>query len=202
MANKSTKVLNVLISFGGLFLLAVFLVAFISEDLLSTNAILTASMLLQILLGLLVVTISIFMTKKAYQLFLGLLISVYGVLLYVMHFILPYNIYEIWPLFVVFAGIILLVTGKYKYKKFKYGFGVPAVVMICMGCWFILFSLRVIKVPFSTIAAVVGPLFMLLAAGALIMFFFLQQKHNELVIKDDNQGDFGDEEIDSEKSGR
>lgn len=193
MTNKSTKILNVLISFGGLFLLSVLLVAFIKEDLLSTNAILVASMLIQILLGILVVTISIFMTKKAYQLFLGLLISVYGVLLYVMHFILPYTIYEIWPLFVVFAGIILLVTGKYKYKKFKFGFGIPAVVMICMGCWFILFSLHIIKVPFRTIAAVVGPLFMLLAAGAFIVFFFLQQKHKELIVTDENQGDFADE---------
>lgn len=193
MANKSTKVLNVLISFGGLFLLSVLLVAFIKEDLLSTNAILTSSMLLQILLGILVVTISIFMTKKAYQLFLGLLISTYGVLLYVMHFILPYTVYEIWPLFVVFAGVILIVTGKYKYKKFKFGFGIPGVVMICMGCWFMLFSLHIIKVPFSTIAAVVGPLFMLLAAGAFIVFFFLQQKHKELIVTDENQGDFADE---------
>lgn len=200
--NKSTKVLNILISFGGFFLLAVCVIAFMREEWMTTNAVVTTTLLLQILLGAFIINTAILLTKKAYQLFLGLLIAGWGILLYLLEFVLPYTMYQMWPVFVITTGIFLLITGLYKYHSFKFGFGIPAFVLICMGPYFMLFSFNIIKVSFSMVATVLGPVFMLLIAVLLIIFFFMQQKHSELIVNDDNRGDFEDEELDNSRFGK
>lgn len=195
MANRSTNVTNILISFGSLIFIAICIIAFLREEMISANAFVATILLLQILLGVIIVTTAINLTKKAYQLFLGLMIACYGILCYLMRFVLPYTVFQIWPIGIIVAGIIMIVCGVYKYKKFKFGFGIPGVVLICMGLWFMLFSFKIIKISFSTFATIAGPLFMLVVGVVLVLFFFAQQKHSQLVIKDDNQGDFGDEEL-------
>lgn len=202
MVNKSTKVLNILISLGGLVLLAVCLIVFIKEELVYTNAAVTVSLLLQILLGACIINTAVLLTKKAYQLFLGMMIAGWGVLLYLMEFVLPYTIYQMWPVFLVISGIFLLITGIYKYRSFKFGFGIPSVVLFCMGIYFMLFSFKIIKISFSVVATVLGPLFMLAVAVFLILFFLVQQKHSELIVNDDNRGDFEDEELDNSRFGK
>lgn len=200
--NKSTTVLNILISLGGLFLLGVCLIVFIREDLVTTNAAVTTALLLQILLGAFIINTAILLTKKAYQLFLGLMIAGWGIILYLMEFVLPYTIYQMWPVFLASAGLFLLFTGIYKYRSFKFGYGIPAAVLFCMGLYFMLFSFKIIKVSFSIVATVLGPFFMLLVGVSLIIFFFAQQKHSELIVNDDNRGDFEDEELDNPRFGK
>lgn len=202
MSNKTTKVMNIFISFGFLFFIAIFVTAFIYEDLLSKNAVLALSLLLQILFGVIVFNTSILYTHKAYQIFLGLLIGGWGILLYLMHFVLPFSVYNMWPVFLFFSGIFLIVSGAVKYKSFKFGFGIPAITLILMGIWFSLFSFKIIKIPFSVVATILGPIFMLAVAIFLIIFFFVQQRHSELIVNDEVHGDFADEEITHLDSGK
>lgn len=202
MSNKSTKILNVLISLGGLFLLGVCLIVFIKEELVTTNAAVTIVLLAQILLGAFIINTAIILTRKAYQLFLGFMIAGWGIVLYLMEFVLPYTIYQMWPVFLVISGLFLLITGIYKYQTFKFGYGIPAAVLFCLGIYFMLFSFKIIKLSFSVVATVMGPFFMLLVAVSLVIFFFAQQKHSELIVNDDNRGDFEDEELDPSRFGK
>lgn len=195
MGKRSINVTNILISLGSLIFIAICVIAFLREDMISTNAFVTTILLLQILLGAVIVDTAIILTKKAYQLFLGLMIASYGILCYLMRFVLPYTVFEIWPIGIIISGIILIIVGVYKYKKFKFGFGFPGICLICMGVLFMLFSFKIVKISFSKFATIAGPLFMLVVGITLVLFFFAQQKHSELVIKDDDQGDFGDEEL-------
>lgn len=199
---RSTKILNIFISLGGLFFITLCIVAFLCEDLISTNAFITILLLLLILLGCFVINLAILLTKKAYQLFMGLLFTGWGILLYLMHFVLPYSMFEVWPLFLVLAGIFLLVAGIFRYKKFKYGFGITAITLVLMGIWYFLFSAKIIKISFSLVAEVLGPIFMLCVAVFLIIFFFVQRRHSELIVQDDLKGDFEDDEFDHPRLGR
>ncbi len=202
MANKGTKVLNIFIGFGTVFFIAVCIIAFLKEELLSTNSVVTIILLLQILLGAFIVNTAILLTKKAYQFFLGLIIGGWGILLYLMHFSLPFTMYQMWPVFLLLAGIFLLIAGIYKYKKFKYGFGIPSIVLMIMAIWYMMFSFKIIKIPFSIVSTVLGPAFMFLIGVGLIVFFFVQQKHSEFVVHDEDRGTFEDEEIDHPQLGK
>ena len=199
---RSTKVLNIFISLGGLFFITLCIIAFLCEDLISTNAFITILLLLLILLGCFVINTAILLTKKSYQLFMGLLLAGWGILLYLMHFVLPYTMFQMWPLFLVLAGCFLLASGIFRYKKFKYGFEIPAVTLILMGIWYFLFSFKIITISFSLVAEVLGPVFMLCIAIFLIIFFFAQKKHSELIVQDESKGDFEDEEFEHPRLGR
>ena len=202
MGNKTTKVMNVFISLGFVFFVAICIVAFLKEDLLSTNAVIATLLLLQIIFGAIVINTSILYTKKAYQLFLGMHIGGWGILLYLMHFVLPFTMYQMWPVFLICSGFYLIVAGLIKYKSFKFGFGIPAITLICMGLWYSLFSFKIIKLSFSIVSTVIGPFFMLFVAVMLVLFFFAQKKHSKLVIQDDVHGDFEDEELNHMESGK
>ena len=99
------------------------------------------------------------------------------------------------PCFVLVAGLLLIAAGSYKYHKLKFGFVIPSFTLVGMGLWYLLFSFRIVRLPFKTVAATMGPVFMLLVAAFLVIFFLVQQKHKELVIKDDNTGTFDDEDV-------
>ena len=54
--------------------------------------------------------------------------------------------------------------------------------------------MHIIKMSFRTVVATLGPFFMGSVALFLILFFLLQQRHEELVVKDEEIGVFSDEE--------
>ena len=107
---------------------------------------------------------------------------------------LPYTIFQWWPFLGVVVGLILFATGIYKYKRITFGFLIPAVTLFLMGGWLMLFSFKVIKVPFSQVALIGGPLFMILAVVFLFAFLLVQQKNKNLVVKDDEPNSFEDDE--------
>ena len=62
-----------------------------------------------------------------------------------------------------------------------------------------LFTFQIIKVPFTKVTKVTVPSFFGVVAMFFILMFVLQQRHKNLVIKDDEQGTFSDEEIQLEE---
>ena len=154
----------------------------------------------QFVMGLLIIIFSLRLVKKAVPLFIGLLLTFWFMLDVIVYAVPDYGVKEFWPCFVLLAGILLIISGRYKYKKLKFGFVIPAVTLIGMGLWYLLFSFRIIKRSFLTIAATLGPVFMLLVALFLVLLFLAQQRHKELVVHDEDTGVFADEDIPINKS--
>lgn len=155
----------------------------------------SAMLAVQLLLSLVIIFLDLFGQKKAFPLYIGLLMLFWGLLSIIVYVNPDYGISQFWPLFVILSGILLIVSGCYKYKKLKFGFVIPSVTLIGMGLWYMLFSFKIIKLSFVTVAAVLGPVFMLVIAGSLILFFLAQQKHKQLIINDDDTGTFADEDV-------
>lgn len=194
MNDKSSKLLNVLISYGIAFFAICSAVIYVNLYQKSLNILVYSFLGIQILLGLLIFLYSIIKTKKAYHFYIGSLFICWGVLtIFIIYN--PNLLFKMfWPIYGVIAGIIFLISGFLKYTKIKFGYLIPGFTLIGMGVWYSMFSFKIIKVPFLTVAGFAGPLFLLGIALSLIFYFYAQQKHKTIVVKDDVAGDFSDEE--------
>ncbi len=161
----------------------------------SFDLFITSMVIAQLLISLVIIIMDLISQKKAVPLYIGLLLLFWGILDIIVYASPDYGISQFWPLFVILAGILLIVSGCYKYKKLKFGFVIPAVTLVGMGVWYMLFSFKIIKISFVTVAAILGPAFMLLVAVLLILLFLAQQKHKQLIINDDDTGTFDDEDV-------
>ena len=153
--------------------------------------------ILPVMAGLLGITTLVFtfvISHKAYHFFMGLFLIVAGTFEFLlMSGYLNYTIYQWWPFLGIAVGLILFVTGIYKYRRITVGFAIPALTIFLMGGWFMLFSFKIIKVPFSQVVLIGGPLFMIFLMVSLFAFFLLQQKNKKLVIEDDEPDSFEDD---------
>lgn len=154
-----------------------------------------ASYVIQILFGFTIIALALTITQKAYQLFIGFLLSGWGILSSLIIFNLPYGDEYWWPLYLITAGIFVIVSGLLKYKRVKFGYMIPGISLFLMGIWFSLFSFKIVKISFKTVVILLGPAFILLISISLIFIFMIQQRHRMLIIEDDDSGDFDDEDL-------
>lgn len=191
---RDSKLLNILVPCGIALVLFFLLFSFTNSTGRTQEIISVVFLILQFILGVLISVLSVRWTHRATQLFIGLLLFFWGVTHVFVSNILPVTIKECWPIYGVVAGILLFVSGFYKYHKIKFGFFIPSVTLVGMGLWYSFFSFKIIKKSFLTVASNIGPLFMLLIAILLVILFLLQQKHKKLVFPDDETGTFSDED--------
>jgi hypothetical protein len=150
----------------------------------------------QFLFGLFVIFMSVKFTKKAYQLFIGLVLSLWACSFLIISKIYSYQGFRTWwPLIGIIAGICLLISGIYKYKGLKMGFVIPSLVLIIIDIWYSLFSFKIVKISFSFVVICLGPLFLLLLILLIFAFYFIQKKHSSLICKDGSPEIFDDEEM-------
>lgn len=126
--------------------------------------------------GAVILYFALTIIKKATSVFIGTILSFVGVLfLFVDSEILSLEIKQIWPLIGVLSGISLIISGFYRYKRLLSVFFIPAMSLICMGAFFLLFSLDIISVPFCVFAATWWPLlFIIIGIGLLCIFAYIQ----------------------------
>ncbi len=140
--------------------------------------------------GIVVIVLSMKISKKIHQVFIGFQMFFWGLMFFFIgKGIFPYSFNQYWPLIGVVSGVFLCVAGLVKYKRVLFGYFIAAITLFMLGCWFALFSFKIIKIPFRTVAIVGGPLFLMMAGIFIIGFFLLQKKHANLVVKEDeNEG--------------
>lgn len=160
-----------------------------------TSYIFAVCLYFQLIFGVFAIFWSTKKTKKAYQLFLGLIFLFWSITSLVFCYLSPKTINSFWPIYGAEAGIMLFISGLYKYKKIKFGYFFPAVSLFIISFWYFLFTLKIIDVPFSKVVRISTPIFFFAISIILVLFFILQQKHKKFVINDDEQGSFSDEEI-------
>ena len=159
------------------------------------RACLFSGLIIQLLIGTLIICLKTPFSKKGYQYFIALTLITWGILNFLFTFLVKVDVNVWWPLYLVVSSIILLFTGRLIYKKFKFGYVIPGFTLFIMGIWFSLFSFDIVKIPFRVIVLVLGPAFILIVGLCFVLFFLAQQRHKNLVLHDENLGDFDDEEL-------
>lgn len=194
MEYRKLKGLNVFLVMGIAFFIAVTVVSFVKPDYLRNN-IFELLLILQIALGAVIITASLLVTKYASHLFIGLTLCGWGILIFLISAVFPNTIFQWWPVFGILAGIFLLISGYFRYKKCKVGYVFPSIVMVVFSLWYSLFSFKFIKMPFSTAVYISGPFFVIAGTVFLVLFYFAQKKNKNLVIKEDGADVFSEEDF-------
>lgn len=103
--------------------------------------------------------------------------------------IIEYSLMKMWPIIVIFAGVSLIFTNLYKWKKLTSSFTIPAIALCIMGVLFLLFSLDIIKIKFITAVTESLPFLIIIFGLILICLFFYVQYKEPKQISDDKESD-------------
>lgn len=134
--------------------------------------------------------------QKAWAVFLGLFsVSCSLLFLLIDSGILSHKLYQLWPFVVILSGLMLIPAGLYRYKRIVAVFFIPALVLLCMGGFFLLFSLSIIKVPFRVFAATWWPVLFIFVGIALVCLFCYMQRTRCVVLENGEEPDDYDEDI-------
>jgi hypothetical protein len=77
-----------------------------------------------------------------------------------------------WPLLSVFAGLALLPTGGYRYGTIRRIYLIPAIALIVLGGFLMLFSLEITDFSFKQFILNWYPVIILMAGVMLILLSF------------------------------
>ncbi len=88
------------------------------------------------------------------------------------------NLYfrNLWPFFMLFAGVALLLYGLKRKGAYRVRYLIPSVSIISLSGIFLLFSLGFIRVSLKTILVQFWPLILVLCGVFLILFDFFRNK--------------------------
>ncbi len=193
MDEKKYSFINIFLIFGLTFLAFGLIALIFSPESLVKNM-QQIFLICQIVLGTILSTVSISLTKKGYQLYTGLLLFGWGFNTYLMVHIFPFTMAQWWPSYGILAGFFVIFDGLFIYKKFKTGFLFPSLVIIFASAIFFLFSFKIIKFSFIKFVLVTGPILILLAVIFFSAVYFIQKKTKKLIFSED-QNAFDEEQL-------
>ncbi len=110
----------------------------------------------------------------------------------------PSPLKRYWPLAVIISGVSLLALGAVRYKRFRTAYVFPAATLTILGGFFLLFTLKIIKVPLNVFASFFLPLFLILGGMSLIVLYYVRQNAKDKfpIIKDVEKDEYDDEDYD------
>lgn len=189
MKNNDTS-LNMILMAGIVFVLVgfLFMVAFAGKS--AENIAYNIYPILLCVLGLVFLAIHIIISKSTFQLFIGLDLVLNGLFCFaVTHEIFKIGMKKLWPILIILTGLSLIVASKTKQKKFSMSYDFSGIVLICMGAFYLMFSLGVIKLPFSQIAIISAP-FILILLGVFLIILFCKRKALLKILPDEVSSEF------------
>lgn len=110
----------------------------------------------------------------------------------------PSPLKRYWPLAIIISGVSLLALGTIRYKKFRSVYVFPAATLTILGSFFLLFTLRIIKVPLRVFSSFFLPIFLILGGMFLIVIYYVRQNAKDKfpIIKDVEKDDYDEEDYD------
>ncbi|MCL2706346.1 MAG: hypothetical protein FWE72_09095 [Spirochaetaceae bacterium] len=135
--------------------------------------------LLPLSLGLFLLYLSFFRAGKDIYILIGMFLSLSGLYLLLRVVILDrFEIERVWPFFMLFTGVSLLLYGFKKKKENRLKFFVPAFAIITLSLFFLPFSLKLFTMKFLTFAVIWWPV-IFIAMGAILIIIFIAKRHEQ-----------------------
>lgn len=82
---------------------------------------------------------------------------------------------RLWPFLVIFAGISLIPGGRSRRKRMRMGSFVLSISFILMGCFFLLFSMKIVNMHLRDFLFRLWPVF-IIASGAVLLAVYLASR--------------------------
>ncbi len=194
MKKITVPVLNILLATGVILVLAGLLL--ISKFSAGLGVELPTVSIMMMISGAVIFYLAMTFIHWAVLFFFGLLVFCMGLCTtFVFAGILPFAPESLWPIGVLLSGLCLLLTCIFKHRKVRGVYLFPTILIEILGIIFLMFSLHVIKVPFSVFISKWGPIILIVAGASLIGVFLWQRNFNDFFPYDkDELSDLTDEE--------
>jgi len=131
---RRTKVLLDILFYSGIavFIVAAILGAFFPQN--SSPRVRPICPVIVIMEGLILFVLTLKVSHKSYHLFFSLMFIIWGVIFLLIALnLIPYKMLQLWPFLGVTAGLSLLASGIYRYKKLRFGYVIPSIVLFGFG---------------------------------------------------------------------
>ncbi|MFA6937094.1 MAG: DUF5668 domain-containing protein [Treponema sp.] len=146
-------------------------------------------------------TISLFLslafTQNSVFLFLGIYLVLSGSLTFLTGTsLVPLTMKELWPVLVIAFGVALFPAGFYKMKRIRSVYLFPALTLVALGVFFLMFSLHIFKTSLSVFISTWWPCLLILAGLVVVLVFIFQQSHSKdfPYMKDDSLNNDDDDD--------
>lgn len=177
MKKYTVTKLNVLLAAGIICILAgIFLTIWYASTTSNRFPYISAAV---ILAGGLFVYIALAFSHKTLVLYIGLVMTAIGILRFIVGSgSVSCTMKQLWPVIVVFCGIALFPAGFFRYHRIRASYLFPALVLVFLGGFFLLFSLDIITISFTRFFSMWWPLLLVALGGTLVGVFLYQQHCN------------------------
>jgi hypothetical protein len=175
MKKYTVTKLNILLAAGIICILAgIFLTIWYASTTPNRFSYISAAV---ILAGGLFVYIALAFSHKTLVLYIGLVMTAIGILRFIVGSgSVSCTMKQLWPVIVIFCGIALFPAGFFRYHRIRASYLFPALVLVFLGGFFLLFSLDIITISFTRFVSMWWPL-LLVALGGILVGVFLYQQH-------------------------
>ncbi|MCI1208642.1 MAG: DUF5668 domain-containing protein [Treponema sp.] len=130
--------------------------------------------------GAILLYLALTIIHNSFLLFIGLNLCFSGVvMLFTTTHFFPVTIEELWPVIAISSGIALVLCSLYNTGHIRAVYQIPAILLIALGVFFLLFSFDIIKMSFSRFINLFWPFLLIMLGGTLIGIFFYQRKFPE-----------------------
>ena len=117
--------------------------------------------------------------RKQLYLFFAAFFTLLGLfLLFKVSGVITLTLKQSWPLLSVFAGIALLFAGSHNYEGVRRIYLIPSVALIVLGCFLLLFSLKITSFSFKQFVLDWCPVIIIMSGIMLILFSISSNKEN------------------------
>ena len=201
MKKPNIKLLNTILAFGMLLLLAGILVVLGFAGGSQTTLWCILSIVVS-LTGLAFLYIFFVFSKTSFKFFVGLEFLLNGLFLFCLsRGLFPLGLKELWPCMILLTSVSLFSASRIKGHHFNLSYDFTAISLLFLGLFFLLFSLEIIKHSFKDVILYLMPVSLILS-GAFLIILFVQRKTLMKIISEDNDGQFdSDDDFDEETSG-
>ncbi|MCL2480242.1 MAG: hypothetical protein FWF38_00875 [Spirochaetaceae bacterium] len=135
--------------------------------------------ILPLSLGLFLLYLGFFKSGKDIYILIGMFLSLSGFYFLLRLTILDkYEIERVWPFFMLFTGVSLLLYGLKKKKDNRLKIFVPAFAIIILSLFFLPFSLKLFTTKFLTFAVIWWPV-IFIAMGIILIIIFIAKRHEK-----------------------
>lgn len=117
--------------------------------------------------------------KQSLLLAIGLILLVDGLILGLVNLhLVPVTLRQIWPVFVIIAGVFFLASDLFVYRRLRTAFLFPSIMLIFLGAGFLVFSTDVFHVSFRKFISVFWPFVVVVFGIFLIVVYAMQRLNN------------------------
>ena len=130
-----------------------------------------------LIIGGLCVFFAVKLRRKSLYLFFAAFFTLVGLfLLFKVWGVITLTLKQSWPLLSVFTGIALLLAGNHRYNKVHRIYLIPSIALIILGCFLLLFSLKITSFSFRQFVLDWCPVIVVMSGIMLILFSISNSK--------------------------